>query len=162
MTTAHLPEGLLERAGLSASDVAGWAAAAPARGGSFRSAADAVSGFLIRGQALARRLPGRARGTPDEKSARQAITGIMNDARNTFLRSHTAGLYDALTDRCTKPLRVEELVYEAAAVVPGLTPTRAEMDAERARMLAEKEGIEFAQGLLVAHVLALPRPGPGG
>ena len=83
----------------------------------------------------------------------------MNDARNMFLRSHTAGLYDALTDRCTKPLRVEELVYEAAAVVPGLTPTRAEMDAERARMLPDKNGIEFAQGLLVAHVLALPRPG---
>jgi (3,5-dihydroxyphenyl)acetyl-CoA 1,2-dioxygenase len=159
MTTAHLPEGLLERAGLSASDVAGWAAAAPARGGSFRAAAGAVSGFLIRGQALARRLPGRARGTPDEQAARQAITGIMNDARGTFLRSHAAGLYDALTDRCTKRLRVEELVYEAAAVVPGLTPTRAEMDAERARMLPEKEGIEFAQGLLVAYVLALPRPG---
>jgi thioesterase DpgC len=159
MTTAHLPEGLLERAGLSASDVAGWAAAAPARGGSFRAAADAASGFLIRGQALVRRLPGRARGTPDEQAARQAITAIMNDARNMFLRSHTAGLYDALTDRCTKPLRVEELVYEAAAVVPGLTPTRAEMDAERARMLPDKNGIEFAQGLLVAHVLALPRPG---
>src|SRR6516165_3345853 len=159
MTTAFLPEGLLERAGLSASDVASWAAAAPARGGSFRAAADAVSGFLIRGQALVRRLPGRARRTPDEQAARQAITGIMNDGRNVFLRSHAAGLYDALTDRCTKPLRVEELVYEAAAVVPGLTPTRAEMDAERDRMLAEKEGIEFAQGLLVAYVLALPRPG---
>jgi thioesterase DpgC len=33
------------------------------------------------------------------------------------------------------------------------------MDAERERMLADKEGIEFAQGLLVAHVLALPRAG---
>jgi hypothetical protein len=54
MTATHLPAGLLERAGLSAPDVADWAAAAPARGGSFRAAADAVSGFLIRGQALAR------------------------------------------------------------------------------------------------------------
>jgi (3,5-dihydroxyphenyl)acetyl-CoA 1,2-dioxygenase len=159
MTTAHLPEGLLGRAGLSASDAADWAAAAPAPGGSFRAAAGALGVFLARGQALLRRLPGPARGTPEERAARQAITGIMNDARDTFLRSHAAGLYDILTDRCTKPLRVEELVHESAAVVPGLTPTRAEMDAERARMLPDKEGIEFAQGLLVAHVLALPRPG---
>jgi len=33
------------------------------------------------------------------------------------------------------------------------------MDAERTRMLAEKEGIELAQGLLVGHVLAVPRTG---
>ena len=159
MTTAHLPEGLLERAGLSASDVAGWAAAAPAPDGSFRAAAGALGVFLARGQALARRLPGPARGTPDEQAARQAIAGAMNDARDGFLRSHAADLYDALTDRCSRPLRVEELVYEAADAVPGLTPTRAEMEAERGRMLADKEGIEFAQGLLVGHVLAVPRAG---
>jgi (3,5-dihydroxyphenyl)acetyl-CoA 1,2-dioxygenase len=158
MTTAHLPEALLERAGLSASDVAGWAAAAPAPGGS-RAAAEALSGFLGRGQALARRLPGPNRGTPDEQAARQAIAGIMNGAREEFLREHAADLYDALTDHCARPMRVEDLVYAAAAAVPGLAPTRAEMDAERGRMLADKEGIEFAQGLLVAHVLALPRAG---
>jgi (3,5-dihydroxyphenyl)acetyl-CoA 1,2-dioxygenase len=159
MTTAHLPQGLLERAGLSASDVAGWAAAAPTGDGSFRAAADAVSGFLVRGQALARRLPGPGRGTPDEQAARQAMAGIMNGAREEFLRSHAADLYDALTGHCARPVRVEELVYAVAAAVPGLAPTRAEMGAERGRMLADKEGIEFAQGLLVAHVLALPRTG---
>lgn len=159
MTTAHLPDGLLERAGLSASDVAGWAAATPAPGGSFRAAAGALSGFLAQGQALAGRLPGPGRGTPDEQAARQAIAGIMNGAREEFLRAHAAELYDALTDHCARPLRVEELVYAAASAVPGLAPTRAEMDAERGRMLADKEGIEFAQGLLVAHVLALPRAG---
>jgi (3,5-dihydroxyphenyl)acetyl-CoA 1,2-dioxygenase len=159
MTTAHLPEGLLERAGLSATDVAGWAAAAPPRAGSFQASAGAVSGFLARGQALARRLPGPARGTPDEQAARQAIAGIMNTVREEFLRAHAADLYDTLTDRCARPVRVEELVYAAAAAVPGLAPTRAEMDAERGRMLADKEGIEFAQGLLVGHMLALPRAG---
>jgi (3,5-dihydroxyphenyl)acetyl-CoA 1,2-dioxygenase len=159
MTTAHLPEGLLERAGLPASDVAGWAVAAPPPGGSFRAAAAAVSGFLAQGQALARRLPGPGRGTPDEQAARQAIAGIMNGAREEFLRAHAADLYDVLTDHCARPVRVEELVYAAAAAVPGLAPTRAEMNAERGRMLADKEGIEFAQGLLVAHVLALPRAG---
>jgi (3,5-dihydroxyphenyl)acetyl-CoA 1,2-dioxygenase len=159
MTTADLPAGLLGRAGLSPSDVADWAAAAPAPGGPLRAAAGAASAFLARGQALARRLPEPARCTPDERAARQAIAGIMDGARDAFLREHAAALYDALTDRCSRPIRVEQLVCDAAAAVPGLTPTAAEMDAERQRMLADKDGIEFAQGLLVAHVLALPRAG---
>jgi (3,5-dihydroxyphenyl)acetyl-CoA 1,2-dioxygenase len=161
MTTAGFPTELLERAGLPASEVAAWAASAPAPlpGESLRAAADAAGEFLVRGQDLARRLPENARCTPDERAARQAITGALDDARDTFLRTHAAEVYDALTDRCTKPLRVEELVHEAAAAFPGLTPTPADMAAERSRMLADKHGIEFAQGLLVGHVLALPRAG---
>jgi (3,5-dihydroxyphenyl)acetyl-CoA 1,2-dioxygenase len=165
VTAVPLPTALLERAGLPASDVADWAAAAPALapapvpGEPFRAAADAVAAFLAGGQALTRRLPETARCTPDERAARQAITGAMDDARDTFLRWHAADVYDVLTDRCTRPLRVEELVYQAAAEFPGLVPTPAEMDAERGRMLADKQGIEFAQGLLVGHVLALPRAG---
>jgi (3,5-dihydroxyphenyl)acetyl-CoA 1,2-dioxygenase len=161
VTTVPFPTALLERAGLPASDVADWAASAPAPvpapGGSFRAAADAVGAFLTRGQDLARRLPEAARGTPDERAAHQAIAGALDEARDTFLRAHAADVYDALTER--GPLRVEELVYRAAAAFPGLTPTRADMEAERGRMLADKHGIEFAQGLLVGHVLALPRAG---
>ena len=86
----------------------------------------------------------------------------MNQARESFLRAHAEDLYDALTDRCTRPLRLEELLPAAAAAVPGLVPASAQLDAERTRMLTEKEGIEFAQGLLVGHVLAVPqdRPAP--
>ena len=68
-------------------------------------------------------------------------------------------LYDELTDRCTRPVRLEELVYEAAERVPGLVPTRAEMEPERARKLADKEGLELAQGLLIAEFLRVPRTG---
>jgi enoyl-CoA hydratase/carnithine racemase len=68
-------------------------------------------------------------------------------------------LYDELTDRCTRPVRLEELVYEAAERVTGLVPTRAEMEPERARKLADKEGLELAQGLLIAEFLQLPRTG---
>ena len=55
-------------------------------------------------------------------------------------------LYDELTERCTRPVRLEELVYEAAERVPGLVPTRAEMEPERARKLADKEGLELGAG----------------
>ena len=68
-------------------------------------------------------------------------------------------LYDELTDRCTRSVRLEELVYEAAERVPGLAPTRAEMEPERARRLADKEGLELAQGLLIAEFLHVPRTG---
>jgi thioesterase DpgC len=143
MTTAHLP------AGLSAPDLTDWVSSQPGADGPFGPVSQAVSAFLVRGQELAGRLP----------DARAAISEILNGARDAYLREHAAGLYDALTGRCTRPLRVEELVYRAAAEVPGLTPTPEEMDAERGRMLADKWGVEFAQGLLVSHVLALPRAG---
>jgi (3,5-dihydroxyphenyl)acetyl-CoA 1,2-dioxygenase len=68
-------------------------------------------------------------------------------------------LYDELTDRCTRPVRLEELVYEAAERVPGLAPSRAEMEPERARKLADKQGLELAQGLLIAEFLQVPRTG---
>jgi (3,5-dihydroxyphenyl)acetyl-CoA 1,2-dioxygenase len=159
VTTDPFPAALLERAGLPASDVAGWAASAPAPGAgdSLRAAADAAGGFLVRGQDLARRLPRPSRRTPDERTAGQAIAGILDNCRDTFLRWHAAEVYDALTER--GPLRVEELVYRAAAAFPGLVPGPADMDAERGRMLADKHGVELAQGLLVGHVLALPRAG---
>ena len=68
-------------------------------------------------------------------------------------------LYDALTDGLSRSLRLDDLLYEAAERVPGLVPTRAQMNDERGRMLADKEGIELAQGLLTAEILADPRAG---
>ena len=68
-------------------------------------------------------------------------------------------LYDELTAGATRPLRLDELLYAAAERVPGVTPTRAEMEAERARTLADKQGIELNQGLLASEFLANPRTG---
>jgi (3,5-dihydroxyphenyl)acetyl-CoA 1,2-dioxygenase len=159
VTPVHVPAELLSRAGLSAAEVADWVASAPALDGSFTAAAAAVSGFLGRGEALSRRLPTPAAGTADERAAREAIGAVMNGAREHFLRAHTAALYGALTAGRTRSLKLGELVGGAATLVPGLAPSPAEMDAERARALPDKEGVEFAHGLLISHVLALPGPG---
>jgi thioesterase DpgC len=159
MTTARLPAAVLARAGLSAAEVADWSASVPGPQDSFPAAAQAVSAFLGRGRALTQRLPAPAACTADERAAREAIGGVMNGAREHFLRAHTAALYDALTAGRTRPLRLGELVAQAATLVPGLVPSPAEMDAERGRALPDKEGIEFAHGLLISHVLALPGPG---
>jgi (3,5-dihydroxyphenyl)acetyl-CoA 1,2-dioxygenase len=159
MTTASFAAEVLERAGLPAAEAGDWAASAPGPHASFGAAADAVSTFLARGQGLIQRLPSPARRTPGEDAARRAIAAMMDGARESFLRSHAADLYDAVTGHCTRYLRLEELLSEAAARVPGLVPTSAQMEAERARALPVKEGIELAQGLLVGHVLAVPRAG---
>jgi thioesterase DpgC len=70
-----------------------------------------------------------------------------------------AALYDELTDGLTRQVRIDELLYAASERVPGLVPTRQEIDAERRRRLADKSGIELAQGLLLAQIVALPREG---
>jgi thioesterase DpgC len=70
-----------------------------------------------------------------------------------------AALYDELTDGLTTQVRIDELLYAAADRVPGLVPTRPEIDAERRLKLADKSGLELAQGLLLAQWLALPRAG---
>ena len=68
-------------------------------------------------------------------------------------------LYDELTAACTRPVRLEQLVIDGAARDPELLPTAAELDAERARPLADKHGIELRQGQFAADVLSDPRTG---
>ncbi len=84
---------------------------------------------------------------------------MIGSDREEFLRARAAGLYDELTDGLTRSLRLEEFVYAAAERVPGLVPSRAEMELERARPLADKQGIELAQGELLGEVLGHPREG---
>jgi thioesterase DpgC len=68
-------------------------------------------------------------------------------------------LYDELTDGCAKPVRLDDLLYAAAERVPGLVPTRAAIDEERGRKLADKQGLELNQGLLASEFLAKARTG---
>lgn len=87
------------------------------------------------------------------------ISEWTDEGREDFLREHVNDLYDELTEGMTKPLRDQELCFAAAERYPGLTPTRVEMAAESERKLAEKEGLEIAQGLFLSHVLGSPRAG---
>jgi thioesterase DpgC len=87
------------------------------------------------------------------------ISAWTDERREDFLREHVEDLYDELTDGMARPLRDRELAFAAAERVPGLTPTRDEMAAEGERALAEKRGVELAQGVFLSHVLASPRAG---
>lgn len=159
MTTTPVPDEVLTRAGLPAAEAAAWAASAPDPRGPLDAAAAALSLFLAAGQALRSRLPGRVHRSADEQAAHDVLVTALDRARDSFLREHAETLYDELTGGCTRSLRLAELLGAAAARVPGLVPAAADLAAERGRPLPEKDGIEFAQGLLVGHVLARPRTG---
>jgi thioesterase DpgC len=91
------------------------------------------------------------RGNPGGQAAR--------DARWAFLRRHARTLYDRLTDNRRKFVRIERLAYEAPALVPGLVPTKAEVDAESEKKQADKDGVEIDQGILFNQFLADPECG---
>src|ERR1044072_4690218 len=56
-------------------------------------------------------------------------------------------------------VRAEPLVYEAADLVPGLVPRRAQVAAEAEKMQRDKDGIEVDQGIFFAQMLAHPAAG---
>jgi (3,5-dihydroxyphenyl)acetyl-CoA 1,2-dioxygenase len=150
--------GILEAAGLPEEEVAAWWPA-PAHSGSFEADARAASGFLTAGETLLRRLPARPARGEREQAAADAIADALNGARESFLRVHVEQVYAELTDGFANDVRDEQLVYDAAERFPGLTPTRAAVTEELERKLADKEGVEIAQGLFLAHVLSSPRAG---
>jgi enoyl-CoA hydratase/carnithine racemase len=86
-------------------------------------------------------------------------TAWTNERRDQFLRSNVEAIYDELTDGLSKALRDEELLDAAAERYQGLVPSRQELAAESERRLADKHGVEIAQGLFLSHVLASPRAG---
>jgi len=156
--TAAPPE-ILTGAGLPEEEVAIWRRAERVEFGSFPASLRAVSEYLSLGEALVARLPERPARSEGEQAAAAAIADALNAARASFLRGHAEEVYSALTGNLTRAVRVEELLYDAAERFPGLVPTRATVDAELQRKLADKEGVEIAQGLLVSHVLASRRCG---
>jgi (3,5-dihydroxyphenyl)acetyl-CoA 1,2-dioxygenase len=150
---------MLEAAGLSERDVAAWRSATPTTLGSFPAAARATCEFLTRGEELLGRLPPRPERSEIEEAAAAELVAFLNGARADFMRAYAADVYGALTDDLRISMRVEDLVYAAASLYPGLVPTRDAMAEERSRKLADKEGIEIAQGLFLAFVLSSQRAG---
>lgn len=80
----------------------------------------------------------------------------MNET--TLLREAPA-VYETVTGGLVRSLRLAEVLFEAAGHLPGLMPTRADIEAERAKPQKDKLGLEVAQGVFTAAVLADPRLG---
>ena len=105
------------------------------------------------------RFPARPLRAEAEQREVDRLAAELDVARDAFLRRHVRTLYAELTDDGTLGLRADDLVYAAAERVPGLTPTREQVAAERAHLQGEKDGLEVAQGKLLGHVLGDPELG---
>jgi thioesterase DpgC len=93
----------------------------------------------------------------DAERVTAKLDGFADDPdglRDAFLERHVHALYAKLTDDGKDGLRADDLVYKAAELVPGLTPSREQVGRERERLLKDQEGYEIAQGQLLGHVLA--------
>jgi thioesterase DpgC len=145
---------LLQQAGLSAVDINAWTTRQPQTGKGWQQDRDAFSAFWLQTNALLDKLPAKAKRSDNEQKAAQALLDTARLSREQFLAVHVQAVYDQLTDRKSKFLRVEDIASAAAQAFPGLAPTAATIDRENQCIQKDKDGHEIDQGLLLAHILA--------
>ena len=160
---------ILAAAGLGGEAVAAFIRAVPAlsspvarregEGGSFEADCRDCGLFWRQSAQLLEALPPPARFNAREQSAAAIILAAARKARTRFLRQHVEAVYDRITARRTRHLRVEDLVAAAAEAVPGLVPTVRELAAEDGRLQRDRSGAEINQGLFLSAVLGEERPG---
>ena len=119
-----------------------------------------AAGELIRaGFALLEKLPPRSQRRAGEKAAAEAVVRVATGLCRRVARTLREPIYARLTDAFRRHPRVDELVYRAAELWPGLVPTRTEIAREMRRMQADKDGLEILQGCLLSELLASPAIG---
>lgn len=155
MTTDAAAAGrTLQAAGFDHDTIAAWLAACPGEASDFAGDRGRYARFFKQCDALVSRLPRKQKRSGAEAAAARSLFAAARAARERFLAVHVSALYDELTHRRSRFIRLEDLVFAAAAAVPGLTPTAAQVAAEAECLQADKDGIEIDQGIFLAHVLA--------
>jgi len=150
---------ILVAAGFSVDAATEWHDATPNETTTFASDRHAYSDFWLKSARLIARLPAAAHRNEAENAAATAIVETARRARTRFLHAHVEALYDLLTDRLSRGVRVQQLVAAAADIVPGLVPNPQEIAAEDGRLQRDRSGAEIDQGLFVSAVLANQRTG---
>ena len=139
--------------------VASWSTARPEVTEDFQRDADGHSTFWQKGYELLAALPEKPKRNPEQARAAETILTAGRETRETFMRRHAAAVYAALTGNQTRFVRADVLAYEAANLVPGLVPARAQVYAQGEKMQSGKDGIEVDQGIFFSHILARPDTG---
>jgi thioesterase DpgC len=150
---------ILRRGGLPAKSAGTWVKTLPRVTGSLKRDAAAATKFWRTGDALLAKLPKKRQRTLEQQSAADAILSTCRRLREGFLRKYADAIYRRLTKNLSAFHRVDELAFDVAKLVPGLTPTRKQVDAESTLMQSEKDGVEIDQGIFLAQMLALPEAG---
>jgi (3,5-dihydroxyphenyl)acetyl-CoA 1,2-dioxygenase len=150
---------ILHRGGLHAKSASAWINALPRVTGSLKRDATAATKFWRAGDNLLTKLPKKRQRTPEQQSAADAILFACRRLREDFLKKHADAVYRILTKNLSAFRRVDELAYDVAKLIPGLAPTKKQVDAESALVQSEKDGVEIDQGIFLSQTLALPEAG---
>ncbi len=153
------PKARFGQAGLPATAASAWKKAQFRVSGNFKRDAAAGSKFWRVGADLLAKLPKKPARSAEQQSAADLILSECRRSRENFLERHAEAVYRKLTKNLSHFVRVDELVYDAAKLVPGLTPTHKQVEAENPLMQSEKDGVEIDQGIFLAQVLARPDTG---
>ena len=129
------------------------AAASPATTGGFAADSAAFSAYWRRAEETLARLPAKPKRNAGEARDAAAILDAARGARVAFLEAHVDAVYRKLTGDLSRYVRLEELIFDAASLVPGLVPSREALAREAALKQADKDGIELDQGLFVARLM---------
>jgi thioesterase DpgC len=127
--------------------------------GNYRRDIAAGGKYWRDGAAFLAKLPKK----PQRNQAQQIAAGIillnLRSSREDFMMRHSDAVYRKLTKNLDYHLRVDELCYDASKLIPGLVPTKKQVDAEAELMQSEKDGVEVDQGIFLSHILAKPETG---
>lgn len=132
---------------------------APVATGDFAADRQKFSTFWVTANRQLKVLPAKSARTAEEGQRAAAILAAARSARERFLTCHAVHIYDSLTDRGARFLKLDDLVQQAAGMVAGLVPHKEEIDREAALEQRDKDGAEIDQGIFLAHVLAQERSG---
>src|SRR5687768_13942105 len=118
------PGDMLGAAGLPGKDIKAWLAALPQKPGTFTADRKAVSAFWQKSSRLLEKLPPGAKRNDPQHMAASYIADQLRESRVRLLQAHVDTVYDALTAKRTRFVRLEDLVPAAAKFLPGLVPSQ--------------------------------------
>jgi len=113
-----------------------------------------VGSACRRGRELLQRLPAKSRRSREEKSAGHALVHLLAESAWRFFRAYRMPIYDTLTGGRSRALRIDQLAFEAADLLPDILPGRAELERESQSMQMDKDGLEIHQGLFYGQMLS--------
>jgi len=157
--------------GLPEKEVKAWLRDEPKKPGRYSADCKSFGAFWKQSSGLIRRLQPPSSRQQRERRAAGTILDITRESRVRFLRAHADTVYDALTAKRSRFVRLEELVTGAAKLLPGLLPSADDIADEKGLPQGKKTGLEIDQGLFISavlqseqsgrhlcHAMLLPRP----
>ena len=126
-----------------------WRGAEPAIATDFATDRRLFGEFWRLSDELVAHLPPKPQRNAEQAKAAAFVHARARGARRRFLDAHVRELYAGLTHNLSRFVRVEELVYAAVELCPGLTPSREQVEEEDALLQRDKDGCEIDQGILL-------------